>query len=228
MRLLIVEDETTLAQAMCKALKVHGIDSDYAGTVLAGGDAAMTQAYDCLVIDVMLPDGNGVELVQWLREAGCTTPIIILTAWNEVSRRIAGLNAGADDYLGKPVDIQELVARVHAVVRRMRGLNEIDHLDVGSLRLYLQSRTLVTSDGRMLELSAKEFSLLEFLFRHPGQVLTREQLTVHLWGMDAEVADNALDNYVYFVRKKVAKLGVRDIIHTVRGQGYMLNPALRK
>jgi DNA-binding response OmpR family regulator len=226
MRVLIVEDELTLAEAMQNALTLRGLMVDCTHTVLSGGDAAMTQAYDCLLVDVMLPDGNGIEFVNWLRESGCRTPIIVLTAHNEVSQRIAGLNAGADDYLGKPVDLDELVARIDAVVRRFGGQSKTDVLNFGPLTLHANSRTLEVHQ-HTLELSAKEFLLLEFLFRNPNQVLSRDQLIVHLWGVDVEVADNALDNYVYFLRKKVARLGVKDIIRTVRGQGYTLNHLAR-
>lgn len=226
MRVLIVEDEVYLAEAMREALIRYGLDVDCAGTVLDGGDAALTAAYDCLLVDVMLPDGNGIELIRWLRESKCFTPIIVLTAHNEVSQRIAGLNAGADDYLGKPIDMGELEARMQAVVRRSVGQPHAEPLTFGELTLHTHSRTLALGD-HTLELSAKEFSLLEFLFLHPGQVLSRDQLTAHLWGVDTEVADNALDNYVYFLRKKVAKLGVKDVIRTIRGQGYMLNPSAR-
>lgn len=226
MRVLIIEDEKPLAEALAQALEAHGMTVDTTYTALEGGDAALTNAYDCLLVDVMLPDGNGIDLISWMRSSGCTSPAIVLTAQNEVPQRIAGLNAGADDYLGKPIDVSELVARLQAVVRRIGGQAGSTTLEYGNLKLYENSRTLAFRD-HTLELSAKEFSLMEFLFRHPNQVLSRDQLIAHLWGVDALVADNALDNYVYFLRKKVAKLGVRDVIRTIRGQGYMLNPAAR-
>lgn len=221
--MLIIEDERSLAEAWAAALTAHGIMADCAFCALDGGDAAITNAYDCLLVDVMLPDGNGIDLIRWLRQSHCTSPAIVLTAANEIPQRISGLNAGADDYLGKPIDTEELVARLQAVVRRSAGQHEPNVLQHGQLTLYEASRSLECK-GHTLELSAKEFALLEYLFRNQNQTLSRDQLITHLWGVDAEVADNALDNYIYFLRKKVAKLGVRDIIRTVRGQGYMLNP----
>jgi len=226
MRVLIIEDEKPLAEALSDALSANGITVDTVMNALEGGDAAVTNAYDCLLVDVMLPDGNGIDLISWLRQSKCTTPAIVLTARNEVPQRIAGLNAGADDYLGKPIDMNELLARMQAVMRRAGGQTASAALEYGPLKLHENSRTLSYRD-HTLELSAKEFALMEFLFRHPNQVLTRDQLIAHLWGVDALVADNALDNYVYFLRKKVGHLGVRDVIRTIRGQGYMLNPSVR-
>lgn len=224
MRILIVEDEQALANALRDTLDGHGFEVDVTHTVFTGIDAALTNAYDCLVMDVMLPDGNGVESVAQLRQLGCSTPVLLLTALNEPPDRVRGLNAGADDYLGKPFDPDELIARLHAVIRRASSQRELDVLEYGSTQLYRNSRTLQVN-GKTLELSSKEFMLLEYLYRNPRQVLSREQLICHLWGPEAEVADNALDTYVYYLRKKCDKMGVPQIIRTIRGQGYMLGPS---
>jgi DNA-binding response OmpR family regulator len=221
MRVLIVEDEVSLAKALADALHQQQMVVDWAGTVYAGCEKGLSGAYDCIVVDVMLPDGNGVDLVSDLREAGCTTPILMLTVLNDTADRVRGLNAGADDYLGKPFHLDELVARIHALVRRASREQKTDRLEFGPAVLWRASRTLQVRQ-KSVELSSKEFMLMEYLLRHQGQVLTREQLMVHLWGPDAEVADSALDTYVYFLRKKCARLGLKTIIKTVRGQGYMI------
>lgn len=221
MRVLIVEDEQKLAEAVVRLLTQEGYEADIADTVFAGIEAAMSNAYDCLLVDVMLPDGDGMQLVSELRRVECFTPVLMLTARNATSDRVRGLNAGADDYLGKPFEWSELLARVKALVRRAAAHHEVDELEYGKAVLHRNSRTLEV-DTRILELSSKEFMLMEYFFRHPKQVLTREQLVSHVWGPDAEVADNALDTYIYFLRKKCANLGLKQVIKTVRGQGYML------
>lgn len=221
MRVLVVEDEQKLAETTVRLLTQEGYEADIADTVFAGIEAAMSNAYDCLLVDVMLPDGDGMQLVAELRRVECFTPVLMLTARNATSDRVRGLNAGADDYLGKPFEWSELLARVKALVRRAAVQHEVDELVYGKAVLYRNSRTLEV-DHKILELSSKEFMLMEYFFRHPKQVLTREQLVSHVWGPDAEVADNALDTYIYFLRKKCANLGLRQVIKTVRGQGYML------
>lgn len=220
-----MEDEPVLADALRTLFTRHHCEVDVAATAFDAFDAASTGAYDCLVVDVRLPDGNGIELVAQLRESGCTTPALVLTVQNSIDDRVRGLNAGADDYLGKPFDAEELVARVNALVRRTAGCNSLDQLVYGRAILYRRSRMLAIGSA-VITLSSKEFLLLEYLLRHPGQVLTRDQLLAHVWGPDAEVADNALDTYVYFLRKKAAELGWRDMIKTVRGRGYALGPPL--
>ncbi|WP_067932158.1 response regulator transcription factor [Alicyclobacillus kakegawensis] len=221
MRVLIVEDEVTLANAVREALSGQQMVVDWATGVEDGFDKAFSGAYDCIVVDVMLPDGSGVDLVSDLREAGCGTPILMLTVLNETADRVRGLNAGADDYLGKPFHLEELIARIHALVRRSVRDHKVDCLQWGPAILWRASRTLEVNH-KSVELSSKEFLLMEYLLRHPGRVLTRDQLVMHLWGPDAEVADSALDTYVYFLRKKCARLGLKNFIRTVRGQGYRI------
>ncbi|OFW75251.1 MAG: DNA-binding response regulator [Alicyclobacillus sp. RIFOXYA1_FULL_53_8] len=221
MRVLIVEDEHKLAEALVRLLTQEGFQADIANTVFAGIEAAMSNAYDCLLVDVMLPDGDGMQLVAELRKLEFFTPVLMLTARNATSDRVRGLNAGADDYLGKPFEWSELLARIKALVRRSAGQHEVDELAFGRAKLHRNSRSLEV-DEKILELSSKEFMLLEYFFRHPKQVLTREQLVSHVWGPDAEVADNSLDTYIYFLRKKCTNLGLKQVLKTVRGQGYML------
>lgn len=222
MRVLLIEDERSLAQAIVGLMLRENIVVDWRTTVKDGADAISTGAYDCLVVDVRLPDGNGIELIREAREMGCITPILVLTVQNDTKDRVGGLNAGADDYMGKPFDNQELLARVKALVRRSTPTQGSDEIAVDNAKLYRNSRTLAVK-GKTAELSSKEFLLLEYLVRNRGQVLTRDQLLAHVWGPDSEVADNALDTYVYFLRKKCDSVGLKSAIQTVRGQGYRFN-----
>jgi len=221
MRLLVVEDDTDLALAIHDLL-ASDAEVDVVATVHEGIEAALTHAYDCLVIDVMLPDGDGFECVDELRQCGCTTPILMLTVQNDVGNRVKGLTLGADDYMGKPFEPAELVARIHALVRRGRIQPEMDIIACGSAALHRKTRT-VQRGTKMIELSSKEFMLMDYLLRHAGQVLSRDILISHVWGPDALVADNALDTYIYFLRQKCGGIGLRTLIKTIRGEGYMLN-----
>ncbi|QQE78016.1 response regulator transcription factor [Alicyclobacillus sp. SO9] len=222
MRVLLIEDERHLARAISELLERENITVDWRSTVYDGLDAVSTGVYDCFVVDVRLPDGNGIELIEEAREMGCVTPILVLTVQNNTDDRVRGLNAGADDYLGKPFDNEELLARVKALVRRSAPTKSSDEIHIGNAVLHRKSRTLSMKE-KTAELSSKEFLLLEYLVRNQGQVLTRDQLLAHVWGPDAEVADNALDTYIYFLRKKCDSVGLKSAIQTVRGQGYRLN-----
>jgi DNA-binding response OmpR family regulator len=225
LRVLVIEDDFHLARAVADLLQKHYFEVDLASTVFTAIDLALTNAYDCIVVDVMLPDGDGIDLVAKLRKLQIHTPVLMLTARNEPVDRVNGLNAGADDYLGKPFNSGELIARIEALIRRAGGYTSIDDVTYGQVTLHRNSRTLEYR-GNILELSSKEYLLLECLMRHPNQVLERDQLIHHVWGPDADLADNALDTYVYFLRKKCAQLGIKNIIKTVRGQGYMIHPNL--
>lgn len=223
MRLLIVEDEPALAKAIQEVLASDQIESDWRQTALSGFDAAISEAYDCLIFDVMLPDGDGISLVADVRDAGVRTPIMMLSVRNDIPDRVRGLNAGADDYLGKPFGPEELIARVHALVRRQSQPGSTEELKVGEAVLSRKTRTL-TLHEQTVELSSKEFLLLEYLVHNVGQVMTRDQLMSHVWGPDSDVAENALDTYIYFLRKKCERIGLKSSIRTVRGQGYQLKP----
>jgi DNA-binding response OmpR family regulator len=223
LRILVIEDDFHLARAVKELLQKHEFDVDHTNTAFSAIDLALTNAYDCIVVDVMLPDGDGMDLVAKLRKLQIHTPVLMLTARNEPVDRVNGLNAGADDYLGKPFHSSELIARIEALIRRAGGYTAIDNVTYGQVTLHRNSRTL-EYHGNILELSSKEYLLLECLMRHPNQVLERDQLIHHVWGPDADLADNALDTYVYFLRKKCAQLGIKNIIKTVRGQGYMIHP----
>jgi len=222
MRILLIEDERTLALAIAELMARENIVVDWRATVREGVDAISTGAYDCFVVDLRLPDGNGIDVIREAREMECTTPILVLTVQNETADRVRGLNAGADDYLGKPFDHRELLARVKALVRRATPTQGADEITIDNAVLYRNSRTLAVKD-KTAELSSKEFLLLEYMVRNRGQVLTRDQLMAHVWGPDSEVADNALDTYVYFLRKKCDSVGLKSAIQTLRGQGYRFN-----
>lgn len=196
---------------------------DAVDTMFDAVEHGISMAYDCIVLDYMLPDGDGIEALAELREAGCTTPVLMLTVKNEPQDRVRGLNQGADDYLGKPFHPEELLARVGALVRRVPALAPEESVSYGRVTLRTRTRTL-EYQSKTLELTSKEFALMEALFRHRHQLLTRDQLIAKVWGPDAEVADSALDTYVYFLRKKCANIGWKNAIVTVRGRGYVLQP----
>ncbi|WAH37946.1 response regulator transcription factor [Alicyclobacillus dauci] len=221
MRLLIVEDELELQRELVSLFEQAGFQVDAVGTSFEGTEQGMSLAYDCIVLDYMLPDGTGINVISDLRETGCNTPILMLTVKNETQDRVEGLNAGADDYLGKPFAPEELIARVSALVRRVPSLSDNETLSYGRATIRTKTRTLEFR-GKVLELTSKEFALMECLFRHQGQVMTRDQLIGRVWGPDAEVADSALDTYIYFLRKKCANLGWKRAIQTIRGRGYQL------
>lgn len=221
MRLLVVEDELELQRELVKLFENEGYQVDAVGNSFDAVEQGISLAYDCIVLDYMLPDGTGIEVLRDLREAECSTPILMLTVKNETQDRVEGLNAGADDYLGKPFAPEELTARVSALVRRVPSLSNGETFEYGQAILHTKTRSLARRN-QYLELTSKEFLLMECLFRHPGQVLTRDQLIAKVWGPDAEVADSALDTYIYFLRKKCASIGWKAAIQTIRGRGYLL------
>ncbi|EPZ47466.1 response regulator transcription factor [Alicyclobacillus acidoterrestris] len=221
MRLLVVEDELELQRELVTMFAKTGYQVDAVATAYDALDRGLTLAYDCLILDYMLPDGSGIDVVTDLRERGCKTPILMLTVKNETKDKVQGLNAGADDYLGKPFAPEELLARVSALVRRAPELSDNETITCGVAKLRTRTRSLEFR-GKVLELTSKEFALMECLFRHRGQVLTRDQLIARVWGPDAEVADSALDTYVYFLRRKCANIGWKRAIQTIRGRGYTL------
>ncbi|HEX5893824.1 MAG TPA: response regulator transcription factor [Solirubrobacterales bacterium] len=220
MRVLIVEDEAKMAGLLRKGLRQEGIAVDLAGK----GEEALWMAgateYDAIVLDLMLPGIDGIEVCRRLRGDGVWSPILMLTARDGVRDRVAGLDSGADDYLVKPFSYAELLARLRALARR-GGAQRPTELRVGDLRLDPAARK-VWRGAREIELSAKEFAVLEVFMRRPGEVLSRFQLLEHAWDYEYENRSNIVDSYVRFLRRKVDKpFGVRSI-ETVRGVGYRL------
>ena len=225
MHLLLVEDEPRLARAVKRALQEEGHVVDWVADGLDAFEQAQTESYDALLLDVMLPGLSGLDIARRLRAEGSTTPILMLTARDAVPDRVAGLDAGADDYLVKPFALSELLARVRAMGRRVTGSpGDQLSLRVAGLELDLRRHEAVR-DGKRIELTAKEFALLELLMRHPGQVLTRTQLLDRVWSYDTPVESNVLETYIHYLRNKVDRGFDRQLIRTVRGAGYSLRDA---
>jgi two-component system OmpR family response regulator len=220
MRVLIVEDEAKMAALIRRGLREEGIAADLAGR---GEDAlwmAGSTEYDAIILDLMLPGIDGIEVCRRLRGDGVWSPILMLTARDGVRDRVAGLDGGADDYLVKPFSYAELLARLRALARR-RGAERPTELRVGELRLDPAKRRVWRGDSE-IELSAKEFAVLEVFTRRPGEVLSRFQLLEHAWDYEYENRSNVVDAYVRLLRRKVDRpFGVRSI-ETVRGAGYRL------
>jgi two-component system, OmpR family, response regulator len=220
MRLLLVEDDAKLAQAVGRGLRHEG----YAVDVVGDGDAAVLQSavwdYDAIVLDVMLPHRDGFEVCGALRERDCWAPILMLTARGRVDDRIRGLDVGADDYLVKPFDFGELLARVRALVRRAPERRPA-RLEVGDL-VVDPSTHAVARAGVPVALTAREFAVLEYLARHPGEAITRATLLDHVWDENFEGSTNVVDVYVGYLRKKLEQPFDRPLIRTIRGVGYAL------
>ena len=220
MRVLVVEDEVKMAGLLKRGLEEEGYAVDMSGT---GQDAlwlASENPYDAVVLDVMLPDFDGFEVCRRLRAAGRWSPVLMLTARDAVPDRVSGLDAGADDYLTKPFSFAELLARLRALVRR--GATERPpFLAVGDLTLDPATRR-VNRTGIPVELTAKEFALLEYFMRHRGEVLSRTRLIEHVWDFAYEGDSNVVDVYVRYLREKVDRPFGTDSIETVRGAGYRL------
>ncbi len=220
-RILVVDDEDDVRRALSRALILHGYSTEVAPD---GADALRrlaTEAPDAVVLDVAMAGLDGLEVCRRLREAGDRTPVLMLTARDAVEDRVAGLDAGADDYLVKPFALEELLARVRALLRRAGPGETGTVLRFGDLALEPTTR-LVQRSGRPIELTRTEFLLLELFLRHPGQVLTREVISAAVWGYDFGPTSNSLDVYVGYLRRKTEAAGEDRLIQTVRGVGYVL------
>jgi two-component system, OmpR family, response regulator len=221
-RLLVVEDDAKLARALGRGLRHEG----YAVDVVGDGDAALMQAavweYDAIVLDVMLPVRDGLAVCRTLRERDCWAPVLMLTARGQVSDRIGGLDVGADDYLVKPFDFGELLARLRALVRRAPPQRPA-RLEVGDLVVDPATHG-VTRAGVAVELTAREFAVLEFLARNAGEAITRARLLDHVWDENFTGSTNIVDVYVGYLRRKLEQPFDRPLIRTIRGVGYALEP----
>ena len=221
MYILVVEDERRLAQVVRKVLEEEGHTVDVAHDGEDGLAMAMDGSHDVIVLDILLPGIDGIEVCQRLRAGRVDTPILLLTTLNAVDDRVRGLDAGADDYLPKPFAFQELLARLRALGRRRVQAREPDQIRTADLVLDLRRRRAERA-GKTIELSPKEFALLEFLLRNEGRVVTRSQILDHVWGYDYSPDSNLVDVYVTYLRRKVDRGHKRSLIRTVRGAGYAL------
>ncbi|QQZ44179.1 response regulator transcription factor [Pseudomonas sp. SK3(2021)] len=219
MRVLLVEDAAVLGEAVREQIADDGHAVDWVQRLEQARASVACTAYDLILLDLMLPDGRGLEFLRQRRGAGDVTPVIILTAQDQISERIAGLNAGADDYLVKPFDLFELSARVAAVARRYSG-NPNPQIRLGELQVNISTRT-VQRGGAIIDLTAREWALFEAFVQRPSALLSKSQLEERLYAFGAEIESNTIEVYVSRLRKKLG----RELIETVRGMGYRLTPA---
>ncbi|HEY7214384.1 MAG TPA: response regulator transcription factor [Thermoanaerobaculia bacterium] len=225
MRLLLVEDEPLLARRLVKGLREEGYGVDHAASRAEAADLAAAADFDLILLDLRLPDGPGLDLlVRWRREA-LATPVLILTAMDGIEDRVRGLDAGADDYLTKPFAFEELLARARSLLRR-RSAPPLQVLACADLRLD-RTRRQVERGGESLDLTAKEFALLEYFMLHPGAVLDRATISEHVWDFAYEARSNVIDVMVTRLRRKLEAAGAPRLIHTVKGSGYIFGPPRR-
>lgn len=221
MRILVVEDEHKIARALKRALEQekYAVDVAYDGD--EGYAMATTEPYDTMIIDRMLPgDYDGIGIVKAIREAGIHTPVLLLTALGGINDRTTGLDSGADDYLVKPFALEELLARVRALLRRpsvmQSSLLQLDDLSLDPVSF------VVKRGDTVIQLTNKEFALLEYLLRHPGQTIPKETIIAHVWDYDADILPNTVEVYMKYLRAKIDKPFKRALLHTVRGFGYKI------
>jgi DNA-binding response OmpR family regulator len=219
-RVLVVDDEESVRQALERALRLEGFAVDVADGGEPALEAASVAPPDVIVLDVVMPDLSGIEVTRRLRGQGNQVPICILSARDEVADRVEGLRVGADDYLVKPFALEELVARLHALLRRTPSGGSAP-IRVGDLSVD-PARRLVHRGSRELELTNREFELLETFARHPGMVLSRSQLLEQVWGYNFEVDGNVVDVFIGYLRRKLEAAGEARMLHTVRGVGFVL------
>jgi two-component system OmpR family response regulator len=222
MKILLVEDEQKIADLIVDGFRERQCQVDHCVDGIGGFEMAVRGQYDMIVLDIMLPGRDGLSVLKGIRDGGILTPIILLTARNELGDRVNGLNLGADDYLSKPFFVEELIARVNALQRRLTGDRQ-NFLIEGRLKLDRITRE-VSSNGDKVELTTREFSLLEYLMRSPGKIFTRSQILEHVWGYDFDPTTNVVDVCIKRIRGKIARLDSNDeqvtLIESVRGAGY--------
>jgi DNA-binding response OmpR family regulator len=217
MRILVVEDEHKIANSIKRGFEQETWATDVAYDGEEGYDMAVSEDYDLIVLDLMLPKMDGMEICRKLREEEIHTPILMLTARGELSDKVEGLNSGADDYLVKPFAFEELIARVRALIRRP---SEINNLKFKINNLELDTVTFeVKKNGKSVELSRKEFALLEYLMRNAGKVVSKENIIAHVWDYESDILPNTVEVFIGYLRDKIGG----DIIKTVRGFGYKIN-----
>lgn len=219
MRLLVIEDDAAIARFLIRGLREEGHTVDHAADGEEGLFKAQESHYDCVVLDLSLPLKDGLSVLRELRSAGNQTPVLVLTARDAVSERVRGLDTGADDYLTKPFSFEELLARLRALLRRHVTTSRM--IRVGLLQVDRPSR-IVWFKKKRIDLSAREFALLDFLSQRPGEVVSRTRLFEHVWGEHIGPGSNTIDVHIKEIRRKLAEAGAEGVIETVRGAGYRL------
>lgn len=226
MKLLIIEDDLVLAKNIKHSLQKEGFVVDTAFNKENGMSEIEINEYDCVVLDINLPDGNGFDVLKELRSKKNNTPVIIVTARGQVEDKIKGLNIGADDYISKPIDSNELIARIRAVIRRTNN-SALPTIIIGDL-VVTPAEHFASIGSNRLDLTAKEFSVLEYLSLHSGQAVTRTMLMEHIWGSDFETFSNVVDVYIRTLRRKLEEHSKSKLIKTIRGKGYILEDDVKK
>jgi heavy metal response regulator len=224
MRILVIEDDAKIASFITKGLEQAGFAVDHAADGEDGLFMATNESYDAAVIDIMLPGRDGLSIIAAMRQAKLATPVIILSAKHSVEDRVRGLQTGSDDYLVKPFTFAELLARVQALIRRSSRVTEPNRLTVGELSVDLITREAVRS-GQTIELQPREFSLLEYLMRHSGRVVSKTMILEHIWDYHFDPQTNVVDVLVCRLRNKIDRDYEQKLIHTIRGVGYVIKDA---
>lgn len=221
MKLLVVEDEIQLADALSEILRrnMYSVDTSYDG--IEGLDNALTGVYDCIILDIMLPGMNGIDVLKNIRRERISTPVLLLTARSEVEDKINGLDCGADDYLTKPFVTEELLARVRALTRRKGEIVDENKLDYNGLELNKKTCSVIW-EGSDVKLSLKEYQIMELLISNPHQILPKERIIEKIWGYESDVEYNNIEVYISFLRKKLSVISAPVQIKTARGIGYSL------
>ncbi len=222
MRILVIEDEKNLNDIIVKRLKVehYGVDACYDGA--EGLDYILATEYDAIILDVMLPKINGFEILKKIRDKKIKTPVLLLTAKDSVEDKVRGLDLGADDYLLKPFAFDELLARIRVLLRKTSNTETANNIfSIANLTVDITSRT-VKRDDKSLKLSTREFTILEYMIRNKGKILSRDTIEQHIWNYDYEGGTNVIDVYIRYLRKKIDDGYEPKLIHTIRGIGYVL------
>ena len=220
MRILLVEDEKKIAEFIKNGLKEQAYNIDIAEDGIKGQDLAAMNEYDLIILDILLPKQDGWTTCENIRKDGIKTPILMLTSKSETEDKVKGLNLGADDYLTKPFEFKEFLARVRALLRRNSN-EKTDILSIADLSVNLIEHTVIRNNKKIV-LTSKEFGLLEYLLRNKKRVVSRAQISESVWGMDFDGASNVVDSYIKFLRQKIDKRFSKPLIHTVIGVGYVL------
>ena len=222
MKVLLIEDEVKAVQSLTKGLKEHQIEVDFAMDGTVGSELALRNEYDVIISDIIVPGINGFDLTQLLREKGNNTPVLMLTALNSTDDKVSGLEAGADDYLTKPYEFKELLARIKALSRRGKESNAPKStLSYADVEMNLLSKELIRQ-GRKIELTPKEFALMEYFIRNQGRTVSKAEIAEKVWDINFETSSNVVEVYVNYLRNKMDKPFSKKLIHTVFGQGYIL------